>query len=194
MVEKAKMNKTEVFIGLTVIPALLLALASCAQMQFRTTYKTNPNYDFSKIQSFEIVKNKQDKIENLEVDEAWLNQSVTGSIRETLSSKGLTESQDGAQVIVSYYVVLEMTVDTVVIDNYYNNYYQYSAYPTSAMPAHRKIAYNKGTLVIDVVDKKYKQFVWRGAADTVVRGKGDKEKAEKNIRKAVEQIFKQFPR
>ena len=163
-------------------------------MQFRVTHKTNPNYDFSKIQSYEIGKNKQDKIENLQVDEAWLSQTVTASIHDTLNSKGLADNPEQAQVIVSYYVVIEMTVDTVVIDNYYNNYYQYSAYPTSAMPAHRKIAYNKGTLVIDIVDKKYKQFVWRGAADTVVRGKGDKEQAEKNIRKAVDEIFKQLPR
>ena len=172
---------------------ITFTLAGCG-MQFRVTHKTNPNYDFSKIQSYEIGKNKQDKIENLQVDEAWLSQTVTASIHDTLNSKGLADNPEQAQVIVSYYVVIEMTVDTVVIDNYYNNYYQYSAYPTSAMPAHRKIAYNKGTLVIDIVDKKYKQFVWRGAADTVVRGKGDKEQAEKNIRKAVEQIFKQFPR
>ncbi|WP_455207026.1 DUF4136 domain-containing protein [Kaarinaea lacus] len=163
-------------------------------MQFRVTHKINPNYDFSKIQSYELVKNKQDKIENLQVDEAWLSQSITSSIRNTLSSKGLTENPEQAQIIVSYYVVVEMTLDTVVIDNYYSNYYQYSAYPTSAMPAHRKIAYNKGTLVIDVIDKKHKQFVWRGAADTVVREKTEKEQREKNIRKAVDQIFKQFPR
>jgi hypothetical protein len=176
-----------------VIYAIALTLAGCG-MQFRVTHKTNPNYDFSKIQSYEIIKNKQDQIENLQVDEIWLDQNITSSIRDTLQDKGLTDNPEQAQIIVSYYVVIEMTVDTVVIDNYYNNYYQYSAYPTSAMPAHRKIAYNKGTLVIDVVDKKYKQFVWRGAADTVVRGKADKEQAEKNIRKAVEQIFKQFPR
>lgn len=185
-------NKNCVFLFVSV--AIVLTLTSCTQMQFRVTHKTNPNYDYSKIQSFEIVKNKQDKIENLQVDKEWLYQSVTSAIRDSLLDKGLTENPELAQVIVSYYVVVEMTTDTVVIDNYYNNYYQYSAYPTSAMPSHRKIAYNKGTLVIDVVDKKYKQFVWRGAADTVVRGKGDKEQAEKNIQKAVEQIFKQLPR
>lgn len=188
------MNSIKNSLVLTLIGYVTLMLASCTQMQFRVTHKTNPNYDFSKIQSFEIVKNKQDKIENLQVDDEWLYQSVTGAIRDSLLDKGLTENSEQAQVIVSYYVVIEMTTDTVVIDNYYNNYYQYSPYPTSAMPSHRKISYEKGTLVIDVVDKKYKQFVWRGAADTVVRGKGDKEKAEKNIRKAVEQILKQLPR
>jgi hypothetical protein len=171
---------------------LIAAIAGC--MQFRVTHKTNPDYDFSQIQSFEIVKNKQDRIENLQVDEAWLSQTVTGAIRDTLNSKGMTENPEQAQVIVSYYVVVEMTVDTIVIDNYYSNYYQYSAYPSAAVPAYRKIAYNKGTLVIDVVNKQNKQFVWRGAADTVVREKTEQEKREQNIRKAVDQIFKQFPR
>ena len=172
---------------------MAFTLAGCG-MQFRVTHKTNPNYDFSKIKSYEIVKNRQDKIENLPFDESWLQNTVIASLRDSLDNKGLKEDLEQANVVVSYYIVVEKTVDTVVIDSYYNNYYQYSPYPTTAMPAHRKVAYDKGTLVIDVVDKKYKQFVWRGAADTVVRGKGDKEQAEKNIRKAVDEIFKQLPR
>jgi len=172
----------------------LALLAGCGEMQVRVTHKTNPNYDFSKINSYEIVKNKQDKFENLKVDEPWLNKTITTSINDILKSKGLTENPEQAQVIVSYYVVIEETADTVVVDNYYNHYYQYSTYPSSAMPSYRKIIYNKGTLVIDIVDKKTKQFVWRGSADKVVRDTTKQEQREKNIHNAVEQIFKQFPR
>ncbi|HEY5603760.1 MAG TPA: DUF4136 domain-containing protein [Gammaproteobacteria bacterium] len=171
-----------------------ISLMSAGCMQFMVSYKSDPNYDYSKIQSYEIVKNQQDNIQNLEVDEAWLGQTITGAIKDSLDSKGLSENPEQAQVVVSYYVVVAMTVDTLVVDNYYNHYYQYSTYPTAAIPDYRKITYNKGTLVIDVVDKASKQIVWRGAADTVVREQTDNEQREKNIRKAVTQIFKQFPR
>jgi len=179
---------------LLIFVCCVVLLGGCGDMQVRVTHKTNPNYDFSKINSYEIVKNKQDKIENLQVDEPWLNKAITASINDTLKSKGLTDNPEQAQIIISYYVVIEETVDTVVVDNYYNHYYQYSTYPTSAMPSYRKITYNRGTLVIDIVDKKTKQFVWRGSADKVVRESTKQEQREKNIHNAVEQIFKRFPR
>ena len=162
-------------------------------MQFRVTHKINPNFDYSQIKDFEIVKNKQDKIENLKVDEDWLNQNISNAIRETLNSKGLVENTELAKFAVTYYVVLEMVTDTVVIDHYYSNYYQYSTYPSTAMPQYKKIAYNKGTLVIDIVDKKTHQRIWTGAAESVVREKTKQEKREQNIRKAVNDIFKKFP-
>ena len=173
--------------------AVLLALSNCGQMQFRVTHRTNPNFDYSQIKDFEIVKNKQDKIENLMVDDEWLNLNVTNAIRETLQSKGLVENKEQTQFAVSYYVVLEMVTDTVVIDHYYSNYYQYSTYPSTAMPQYKKITYDKGTLVIDIVNKKTHQRIWSGAAESVVRGKTEQEKREQNIKKAVNDIFKKFP-
>jgi len=162
-------------------------------MQFRVTHRTNPNFDYSQIKDFEIVKNKQDKIKNLMVDDEWLNLNVTNAIREILLSKGLVENNEQAQFAVTYYVVLEMVTDTVVIDHYYSNYYQYSTYPSTALPQYKKITYDKGTLVIDIVNKKTHQRIWSGAAESVVRGKTEQEKREQNIKKAVNDIFKKFP-
>ena len=57
----------------------------------------------------------------------------------------------------------------------------------------------KGTLVVDILDTKTKNSVWRGTAtDTLDRGPtGDKAKdaktVEKPIRNAVKKMFKQFP-
>jgi hypothetical protein len=57
----------------------------------------------------------------------------------------------------------------------------------------------KGTLVVDILDTKTKNSVWRGTAtDTLDRGPtGDKIKdaktVEKPIRNAVKKMFKQFP-
>jgi len=59
---------------------------------------------------------------------------------------------------------------------------------------------NGGTLVVNMSDTKTKNEVWRGtASDTMKHGPtGDKIKdaktAEKPIKKAVEKMFKQFPR
>ena len=178
---------------LLITACTVTVLFACSSMQFRVTHRSNPNFDYSKIKDFEIVKNKQDKIESLEVDEDWLNRNISNAIRDTLQSKGLVENTEQANFAVSYYVVLEMVTDTVVIDHYYSNYYQYSTYPSTAMPQYKKIAYNKGTLVIDVIDKKTHQRIWTGSAESVLREKTCQEKREQNIKRAVNDIFKKFP-
>ena len=187
---KAPNTKWILFITMVCIVSVMLA---CTSMQFRVTSRSNPNFDYSKIKDFEIVKNKQDKIESLKVDEEWLNRNISNAIRETLQSKGLVENNEQAKFAVTYYVVLEMVTDTLVIDHYYSNYYQYSTYPSTALPQYKKISYNKGTLVIDVVDNKTHQRIWTGAAESVLREKTSQEKREQNIKKAVNDIFKKFP-
>ena len=179
--------------GLKFLVVCAVTLLFACSMQFRVTHRTNPNIDYSQIKDFEIVKNKQDKIESLKVDDKWLNLNITNAIRETLQNKGLVENNEQAKFAVSYYVVLEMVTDTLAIDHYYSNYYQYSTYPSTALPQYKKIAYNKGTLVIDIVNKKTHQRVWRGTAESVIQEKTDQKKREQNIRKAVNDILKKFP-
>ena len=110
-----------------------------------------------------------------------------------MQGKGLIENNDQARFTVSYYVVAEIVTDAVMIDNYYNSYYQYSAYPASALPQYKKLSYEKGTLVIDIVNKKTHQRIWRGTAESVLGKKTDQQKRERNIKNAVNDVFKKFP-
>lgn len=50
-----------------------------------------------------------------------------------------------------------------------------------------------GTLAIDVVDAQTKNIVWRGMATKELDAKASPEKKEKNINKAAEKIFKNYP-
>lgn len=50
-----------------------------------------------------------------------------------------------------------------------------------------------GTLVVDMVDARSKTIVWRGTATKEVDLKASPEKREKNINKAAEKLFKNYP-
>ena len=50
-----------------------------------------------------------------------------------------------------------------------------------------------GTLAIDLVDAHTKNIVWRGMATKELDAKANPEKKEKNINKAAEKIFKNYP-
>jgi hypothetical protein len=50
-----------------------------------------------------------------------------------------------------------------------------------------------GTLAIDLVDAKSKTIVWRGMATKEVDVKANADKREKNINRAAEKLFKNYP-
>jgi hypothetical protein len=50
-----------------------------------------------------------------------------------------------------------------------------------------------GTLAIDMVDAETRNIVWRGMATQELDAKASPEKREKNINKAAEKIFKNYP-
>ena len=50
-----------------------------------------------------------------------------------------------------------------------------------------------GTLAVDIVDAKAKSIVWRGQATKEIVVKANPEKREKNINKAAEKLFKNYP-
>ena len=51
--------------------------------------------------------------------------------------------------------------------------------------------YKDGTLVIDMYEAKTKQLIWRGSVEDMLSDKA--EKNEKNLKKGVAKMFKQFP-
>ncbi len=53
--------------------------------------------------------------------------------------------------------------------------------------------YKEGTLVIDIVDSKNKELVWRGTGTDVVRNYNDGTEMQEDIDDAVEKILANFP-
>ncbi len=53
--------------------------------------------------------------------------------------------------------------------------------------------YNEGTLVIDIVDSRKKELIWRGLGTGVVQSPKDQEKQQAAIDKYVKEILDHFP-
>ena len=55
------------------------------------------------------------------------------------------------------------------------------------------IHYQQGTLILDFIDPKTKNLIWRGVAEGVVPARTSPEKSEKKINEVVQQMLKKFP-
>ena len=53
--------------------------------------------------------------------------------------------------------------------------------------------YEEGTLILDFVDAKSKELIWRGSANAKVQNVNTPEKSEKLINAAVKEILKKYP-
>jgi hypothetical protein len=126
-----------------------------------------------------------------------IQQTVIDSIDQAMAAKGLTKVTDGADVTVLYFTAVNADIQI--------GYPSWShamgsgdmtgmAVGTQTWPVH------KGTLIVDLVDGKSRNSVWRGSATQILKDgpsgniAKDAKKVEQPIRKSIEKMFKQFPK
>ena len=73
------------------------------------------------------------------------------------------------------------------LDPYY--YTGYATIPTVTGTGIREVEYTEGTFVVDVIDAKDNQIVWRGWSETPV----DPEDLDTSIRNYIDNIFEEYP-
>ena len=123
------------------------------------------------------------------------NQIVVSSVDSQLAAKGLKKVDTDPELTV---VVFGSSVSDIHVSNP-SWAPSLNSIATGVAVGSQSWLVTKGTLVVDILDTKTKNSVWRGTAtDTLDRGPtGDKAKdaktVEKPIRNAVKKMFKQFP-
>ena len=123
------------------------------------------------------------------------NQTVVSAVDTELAAKGLKKVDTDPELTV---VVFGSSVSDVHVSNP-SWAPSLNSIATGVAVGSQSWLVTKGTLVVDLLDTKTKNSVWRGqATDTLDRGPtGDKVKdaktVEKPIRNAVKKMFKQFP-
>ena len=123
------------------------------------------------------------------------NQTVVSSVDSQLAAKGLKKVDTDPELTV---VVFGSSVSDIHVSNP-SWAPSLNSIATGVAVGSQSWLVTKGTLVVDILDTKTKNSVWRGTAtETLDRGPtGDKVKdaktVEKPIRNAVKKMFKQFP-
>ena len=123
------------------------------------------------------------------------NQTVVSAVDSQLAAKGLTKVDTDPELTV---VVFGSSVSDIHVSNP-SWAPSLNSIATGVAVGSQSWLVTKGTLVVDLLDTKTKNSLWRGqATDTLDRGPtGDKVKdaktIEKPIRNAVKKMFKQFP-
>jgi Domain of unknown function (DUF4136) len=126
----------------------------------------------------------------------YVNQQIITALDAQLQARGLRKVEEGADLHVSYYAVMERGLEVSRGDS--------TGAPAWVGPGGGSVGsqaweVDTGALVVGLFDASTGKSVWRGTAKQTLDDEGSRDlkkqakKVEKPIRKAIEKMFKKFP-
>jgi len=173
------------------IVALAMGIAACGGSNVQVHTQSAPEFSTTGRQTFRIlpVPSRADGL-NLESNDPMLTNSITNralrdDVREALQARGYRPA-DGARadLDVAIYAATNQALDIRT----YNYGYTWRGFPreyTTVTP------YEKGTVIVDLVDPGTMQLLWRGQGVAQVSENPNRQVTE--LGKVVDKIAKKLP-
>jgi hypothetical protein len=171
---------------LALLAVALLAAAGCSTLSIST--------DFDKAADFTQYRTFTWKDTGDGIDSIW-NKRIEGVFSDTLAAKGLRRVDSGGDLWVAAHP--RLTKETQI--NTYNTGWGYGygwyGYGGMGMATTTVTEIPVGTLMIDLVDAKKKELVWRGVASDTLNTDPNRtaEDREKKLRDVAAQMFTGYP-
>jgi len=168
----------------------LLVIGASAQ-DVRYNFAADAN--FSKYRSFKWVQKKGvDQLDGI------ADGQLKSAIDEELAKKGLTRTEaDTADLFLAYQVTLGQEKEITSFDSGWGygpgwggGWYGYGGGGISTTTTSTIVI---GQVDLDMYDAPEKKLVWRGTASKALDMKAKPDKREKNLRKAVAKLLKNYP-
>jgi uncharacterized protein DUF4136 len=166
----------------------LLAISASAQ---DTRYNFAADVDFSKYKSFKWVQIKgADQLDQI------ADGQLKNAVGEELAKKGLSKTEaETADLFVGYQVSLGQEKEITTYDSgwgYGAGWGRYG-YGGGGMSTSTTSTIVIGQVNLDMYDPAAKKLVWRGSASKTLDTKAKPEKREKNLRKGIAKLLKNYP-
>lgn len=173
----------------------LVLLAACIASAQDVRYNFDQNADFSKYKTYKWVTLKNAaKLDDL------LDKQIKAAVDAELAQKGLTKVEgDNADLYVGYQAAVNQEKQFTSYSSdwgYGGGWYRGGWYgPTGGMSTTtgQTSTIYKGQLAIDMYDSANHSLVWRGLGSKTIDPKAKPEKQQKNLKKAVDKILKNYP-
>ncbi|MGW1455160.1 DUF4136 domain-containing protein [Salegentibacter agarivorans] len=194
------MKKLKLFITIVMAAAFLMSCGSGANISKDSARKLK-NYD-----TYSYLPN-QDTILNRDYNNDRVHEVIISTINNNMSSEDFAIDNRQPDVLVYVHTMFDEKVDVnanpvytnfsyyrpgLYIGPYYEDY-TYENYFTiqriGADGAIKQIPYKEKSIVIDFIDRRTNQILWRGTADEEIGSR----RLERDLRNYVDEIFKKFP-
>ena len=171
---------------LALLAVAVLAAAGCSTLSVSTDF--DKAADFSQYKTFTWKDTGELK------DSLW-NKRIEGVFSDTLAAKGLKRVESGGDLWVAAHPRISKETQ---INTYHTGWgygYGWYGYGGMGMATTTVTEIPVGTLMIDLVDAKKKELVWRGVASDTLNTDPNRsaEDREKKLRDVAAQMFAGYP-
>ncbi len=171
------------------LPLIILLAVPAACTHLQVGYDVAANADLRAYKTYGwLTEQPKDPILSV------LFKDLQASVDRELSARGFSKTPDAPDLLVITHNTTTSEINVSAHGYNYSNADYWGSWGgywgPQILDIHR---YGEGTLVVDLVDAKTKQMVWRGwASDTFSLDREFKKRVEQTDR-AVREVFKEFP-
>jgi len=177
--------------GAFILLAVLLTVSGCG-----SSISVNHDYDvnapFEDYRTFDWIPQQTAPPGNANTalqQNDLLDKRIKNAVADALAEKGIIPNAGNPDVLLVYHVGVQDKVQ--VTDWGYRYGDSYWGWGGREVDVYN---YKQGTLIIDMIDARTQQLVWRGAGQKPIDdGNRSPEKSDEEIRKAVGKIMSQYP-
>ncbi len=164
----------------------LLALAACATKQIRTDF--DPEASFAQLRTYDWMNRPMETGGDPRVNSPFLERRIRDAVDGRLAGRGYEKVTSGnPDFRIAYHVVTEERVDVRTIDHFFGYRRRFF---TSTVQVREFL---EGTLILDVVDTRNNDLIWRGWATGALAHNPKPDMFHKYVNEAVADILDRFP-
>jgi hypothetical protein len=165
------------------LPLILLLNLSCSTINVAVDY--DKKKDFSNYKNYKWIKQKKTTDYQSIYKNDINKKRFALAIESELKEKGFERAEENEyEFSVVYHLRFDKKLD---VTSYGYKYYPATGYTERYIQTR---IYQQGSIILDIIDRKEKLLVWRGAAEGVLYETVDPEEI---INKAIKAILKDFP-
>lgn len=180
------------FTGVFVLWVAFL-VTGCSGMDVRRDF--DPEVDFTRMKTYDWLVD-EDTLESsdpaIQARQRFVEQTVKGAVDRELAAKGIKKDSGKPDFLIAYQTASREKLELQGSKEKGLTFYDRLRYP-GWMEGNIEVHYEVGTLILDVMDPKNKELIWRGSAEASILKTTPPEKLEKIINEAVDKMLEEFP-
>ena len=114
-----------------------------------------------------------------------VDRRIKQAVNVNLLSRGMQLVEEAPDILVAYHTGTQDRIDVSGAGYTYGSYWGGAGVNT--------YHYQQGTLILDIIDARTKELVWRGSASKTLDDNPTPEKIDKTINEAVTKLLKDYP-
>ena len=173
------------------ILVIALAAASIGCSSISTNFDYDREADFQSYKSFAWVPQQTTAIgdaKQAQQTNTLLDKRVRNAVNAKLQAQGMTIDTENPDLLVAYHTGIDQKINVTDWGYSYPRYY--GGWGGGNVDV---TSYEEGTLIVDLIDYKTKQLVWRGVATKALETNPTPEQMDRNMQAVIDALFSKYP-